>query len=315
MALCPNFSGGFAALPREIRDMIYERIAFAAGISVTLCGQHSWRIFDEEFAGCMEMLHEWAPKSSVAKAAFKGILSAANYRGHWTSESEIVFDATTPLFMARHYFDRSMDILSGISIDLGNCVRKIHLNVEMSRHLPSYADKKDQENLVKLERELSQLCQLPRLRRFSLTVWMPSYGDAYYRPMLFFERMSSAIKQLKKRVDGNIYVSISRDFFYDTEKTSFIDPYNVSWMWDPPSFANAKHAKTELAAVEERIKRLITDGVDPTEDLTLVEELHAAANMLPQDKNDIVGMDDWSVGTGITEEKWLAIRKTWKRRS
>ena len=318
MALSPKPSSGFTSLPREVRDMIWVHIASAAGIKVKLCGRHSWKIFDEEFAGCMQTLHEWAPKSSMAKAAFEGILSAAEYRGHWTSEKKIVFDPATPLFMANHYhLNRKMDILSGISFDLRNCVRRIHLDVEISRHLPSYEDKEDQENLVKFERELSRLCQLPRLRRFSLTVWMPSYGDAYYRPMLFFERTSSAIKQLKQRVNGNIYVSISREFLGNRENTSFIDPYNVSWMWDPPSSAKAKHAETEteIVAVEERIKRLITDGLKPTEYLTLLEEFRAAADMLPQDKNDIVEMDDWSVGTGITKEKWLAIRKTWKRRS
>ena len=295
--------------------MIWEHIASASGITVTLCGHHSWKVFDEEFAGCMRMLHEWTPKSSMAKAAFEGILSAAEYRGDWTWNSEIVFDATTPLFMAYHYLNGRMDILSGVSVDLRNCVRNIKLDVEISRHLPSYEDKEDQENLVKLERELSQLCQLPRLRRFSLTVWMPSYGDAYYRPMLFFERTSSAIKQLKQRVDGNTKVSICRDYLGPTEGTNFIDPYNVSWMWDSPSFAKAKHDETDIVAVEERIKRLITDGVAPTEYLTLLEELRAAADMLPQDKDDIVEMDDWSLGTGITKENWLAIRKSWKRRS
>ena len=315
MALSLKPSGGFAALPREIRDMICEQIAAAAGIHVDLCGCSSLDLYDIEFAGCIKMLHEWAPKSSVAKAAYEAILSAANYRGDWTCESKVIIDPTTPLIMGRRGPNGGVDVSSGTMIDLRDCVRDIGLDVEMTRHLPSYADKEDQENLLRLERELTQLCQLPRLRRFRLTVWIPCYGDAYHRPMLFFASMSSAIKQLRKRVEGNISVSICRDFILDQEPFDFIDPYNVNWMWDPSSFASAEHAKTSLAAVERRMKRLIADGVDPNGAFTLVEELRTTANALPQNKGDVVNMDDWSVGTGITKEKWLKIRKTWKRPS
>ena len=295
--------------------MICDQIASAAGIYVNFYDRYSLQLADEEFAGFIKMLHECAPKSSVAKTAYERILSAAEFKGDWTSESEVIIDSTTPLTMGGFCGRGGVDIFSGTTIDIRDCVRDIGLDVEMTCHLPDYADKEDQENLVKLDRELSQLCRLPNLRQARLTVWIPVYGDAYYRPMIFFERMSSAIKRLRKRVDGNLEVSIHRDFIYGREKFDFIDPYNVSWMWDPPTLMSRADTDVELVAVEQRIRKLFADGVNPNGDLTLLEELHAAVHQLPQNKNDILEMDDWSVGTGITKEKWLKIKKTWKRPS
>ena len=317
MALCPKSSGGFAALPREIRDMICEQIAAAAGIRVDLFrvhlyDAHSLHLADEEFAGCIKMLHAWAPKSSVAKAAYERILSAAYYGVDWTCQSKVIIDPTTPLIMGRRGPNEGVDIFSGTSIDLRNCVGDIGLDVEMARHCATYTDKKDEENLVNLERELSQLCQLPRLRRVWFTVWIPTHHKVYDRPMVVFARMSNAIKQLRKRVDGNLSVSICREIYYLRETFDFIDP-DISWMWDPPSFTSEE--SMNLVAVEQRMKRLIADGVDPNGAFSLVEELRAAAAKLPQSKDDMVRMDDWSVGSGITKEKWLEIKRTWKRPS
>ena len=317
MALCPKPSGGFAALPREIRDMICEQIASAAGIRVYLYSYYSLELDDIEFAGCIKMLHKWAPKSSVAKAAYEAILSAARFFADWTSQSEVIIDPTLPFTMGGRGLNGGMDIFSGTSIDIRDCVRDIALNVRVDRHRAIYTDKKDEENLVKFERELSQLCQLPHLRRVRLTVWIPAYHGVYHISMLVFARTSSAIKQLRKRVDGNLSVSINRAYSYLMDDSDpFIDSLDISWMWDPPSFTSEENTKTSnLMAVEQRMKRLMADGVDTNGAFTLVEELRAAAARLPQSKNDIVRMDDWSVGSGITKEEWLEIKKTWSRRS
>ena len=313
MALCPKSSGDFAALPREIRDMICEEIASAAGICVRLYGHYSLDLADEEFASCIKMLHEWAPKSSVAKAAYEAILSAARFFADWTSESEVIIDPTIPFTMGRRGFNGGIDIFSGTSIDIRDCVRDIGLNVGIDRHRATYTDKKDEENLERLERELSQLCQLPHLRRVRLRVWVPSYHEVYHISMPVFARISSAIKQLRKRVDGNLSVSTCRGLNYLMEEVDpFIDPFDISWIWDPPSLMSEENAGTDLVAVEQRMKRLIADGVDPNGAFTLVEELRAAAARLPQSKDDILKMDKWTVGTGITIEKWLDIKKNWK---
>ena len=314
MALCPKSSGGFAALPREIRDMICEQIASAARIRVRLYHHYELDLADEGFSGCIKMLHEWAPKSSVAKAAYEVVLSAADYRGDWTPRLNNVIDWTKPVFMGVRG-PNGIDIFSGTSIDIRDCVRDIRFDIEMHNQLRTYTDKKDEENLVSLERKLSQLCQLPRLRRVRLTVIVPSHHEVYHRPLLILARMSSTIKQLRKRVDGNLSVLTRRDLVYLRPTPHFFGPHDISWMWDPPSFTTEDDTKTDIVAVEQRIKRLIADGVDPNGALTLVEELRAAADRLPQSKDDIVRMDAWSVGSGITKEKWLEIKKTWRRPS
>lgn len=299
-------------MPREIRDMICKEIASAAGIDITLCGDYcSYSLFldETEFDGCIKMLHKWAPKSSVAKTAYEVILSGASYKAYWSYESKILIDPTIPLTM-RFCADKGVDIFSGTSIDIRDCIMNMRVGVEMTGHLCIYEGKGDQANLVRLERELSKLCQLPRLRRVSIAVWTPLSSNAYESSMLFFERMSSVIKQLKKRVDGNISISTSRDLMRKMDYLDCIDPFDVSWMWDPPGSANEKNAKNCLAAVEERIKRLITNGVDSGDALTLVEELRVAAKQLPTAEADVWKMDDWSVGSGITKEKWLEIRNT-----
>ena len=312
MALCPKSSGGFAALPREIRDMICEHIASAARIRVRLYHHYQLDLADEGFSGCIKMLHDWAPKSSVAKAAYEVILSAADYRGDWTPRLDNVIDWTKPVFMGGRG-PNGIDIFSGTSIDIRDCVRDIGLDIEMHDQLRTYTDKKDEENLVGLKRKLSQLCQLPRLRRVRLTVIVPSDHEVYHKPLLILARMSSTIKQLRERVDGNLSVLTRRDLVYLRPTPHFIDPHDISWMWDPPSFTS--DSESGLVAVEQRMKRLIADGVDTIGAITLVEELRAAADKLPQSKDDIVRMDDWTVGSGITKEKWLEIKQTWRRPS
>ena len=62
---------------------------------------------------------------------------------------------------------------------------------------------------------------------------------------------------------------------------------DISRMWDPPSNVHRKYTKACLRNVEETIRVLIADDIDPDTDLKLLEKLRAAAESLPQPKDDI----------------------------
>ena len=313
MALCTKPSGGFAVLPREVRDMICWQIASAAGIRVKLYHHYELHLSNKDYVVCIKTLHDSARKSSIAQVVFEEILTAAQFIRQWAFKSEFVINYTTiPLIMRSYGPIVDIDVSSGTLIDLRDCVRDLELDVRYHR---LKACEKDQRDFSDLELGLTQLPQLPHLRRIRLTVWIPSYIDVYHMFMPLVERTSSTIKQLKKRLGDNMSISISRDFMHLMNSKDFVDSYDVGWMWDPPSFTSEDDTESDLVAVEQRIKRLIADGVDPNGALTLVEELRAAADRLPQSKDDIVRMDAWSVGSGITKEKWLEIKKTWRRPS
>ena len=56
------------AFPREIPDMVFAQVASAAGVSGHRYGTFSLDLCDEQgYAGCIEILDEWAPRSYVAK--------------------------------------------------------------------------------------------------------------------------------------------------------------------------------------------------------------------------------------------------------
>ena len=308
-ALHPKPSGGFYALPRELRDMICKQIASDAGIRVNLYDHYSLEIADKEFVGCLKMLYEWSPRSSMAQAVYEEILSGAQFIRQWVLEPGSIVCSTMPLIMGSYGPMDGMEVSPRSTVDLRYCVRDIELDIKYYR-LNDSAEKPRDLSSVKLG--LTQLSQLPNLRRVRLIVWILAYTDAYHGPMRLFGSISSAIKQLKKRVGDNFSISIQRPFL--DNPTIFFGSYDINWMWDPPSRASEENAKTSLTAVEERIKRLITDGVDPNKAYWLVDELRAAACQLPEHKDAIMKVDDWSVGSGITKEMWLETRRTWRRR-
>ena len=135
----------------------------------------------------------------MAKAVYEEILSATPFTRQWILASEPVIDLTIPLILGGYI--GGMDVTSGTFIDIRDCVRDLELDIRYYRY--------DQTHLPKLERGMIQLCQLPRLRRVKLTFGTPGLSDAYHRKTLFFERISSAIKQLKKRLgDKNVHLDL-----------------------------------------------------------------------------------------------------------
>ena len=69
----PQSPTGFAALPREIRNAIFINIASAAGLWMGYDGYYlqstQFTSRSNKYSECIMMLHEWAPKSYIAKAA------------------------------------------------------------------------------------------------------------------------------------------------------------------------------------------------------------------------------------------------------
>ena len=305
MALRSRSSTGFTDLPRELRDIICKEIASAAGIRVKLFSHYKMDLADEEYAGCLQMLYDWSPKSLLAQTVYDEILVGAQFERQWVLEPGSIVWSTMPLIMQGYGPIEKMKISPRSTIDLQYCVRDIDLDIKYYRLNDSYERECD---LSSVEFGLAQLSQLPNLRRVKLTVWIHAYIDAYHGPMRLFGSISSAVKQVKKQVGDNLSVSIRRN---PTDTLSiFIDSHDISWMWDPPSCTSEENAGTNLVAVEKRIKGLIADRAHPHGPSRLVEDLRDAVGRLPQDKHDIVRMDDWSVGTGITKEKWLKIRGT-----
>ena len=140
----------------------------------------------------------------MAKAVYEEILSATPFTRQWILASEPVIDLTIPLILGGYI--GGMDVTSGTLIDIRDCVRDLELDIRYYRYDD---DEADQTHLPKLERGMFQLCQLPRLRRVKLTFGTPGLSDAYHEKTLFFERISSAIKQLKKRLgDKNVHLDL-----------------------------------------------------------------------------------------------------------
>ena len=288
--------------------MICKQIASDAGIRVNLYDHYLMEVADKEFLGCLKMLYEWTPRSSMAQEVYEEILMGAQFIRQWILEPGSIVCSTMPLIMGGYGPIIGMEFSPRSIIDLRYCVRDIELDIKYYR-----LNDRDENptDLSSVELGLTQLSQLPNLRRVKLTIWILPYTDAYHGPMLLFGSISSAITQLKKRVGDNLSISIQRPFLKNP--SIFFGSYDIDWMWDPPSLMSEENAKTSLTDVEERIKSLIADGVDPYKASGLVDDLRAAASMLPEHKDAILKMDDWSVGSGITKEKWLEVRRTWRR--
>ena len=317
MALCSKPSRGFPVLPREIRDMICQHIASAAGIRVIFYARYTLDLADKKYDRFFGILHELGKDSSTAKEVYQEILLGAKFIHQWARGSPIIINPTWT-FLEGYSPIGGVNVPYGFgaNIDLRKCLRDLEVEV---KHYCLYEGAIDQTNVSYLERGLTLLPEIPYLRRLRLTVWILPYTDAYHQPMVLLGKISSPIKRLKQHFGDNMSVSIYRDLPHNIYRdlphnttNVFIGSHDVTWMWDSPSLTSEENAATTLGAVEERIKRLITNEADPNESSTLVDQLSVAVRQLPQEKDQILSMDDWSVGVGIPKEEWLEIKKTWK---
>lgn len=177
LALRPDSPTGFAAFPREIRDMIFSYIASAAELRIDTHDNYKLRknLGNHEFDECIEMLHEWAPKSYIAKGACEALWSNCTFNHGWDFESQTIIDPNAPLFL--HPGIKSTKSL-GTPIDLRECVQEIKLETNRKLYDSANPTEDDIKSLLKLKQELSQLRRFPHLCRVDVQIWIPPRCDA-----------------------------------------------------------------------------------------------------------------------------------------
>ena len=312
MALSQNPAGGFARFPREIRDMVFAQVASAAGVRCHRYHPFSLEVCDEQgYAGCIKMLHEWASRSYIAKAACEELWASGPFWCEWYPGSDVLIHPKAPLHQHMRSVGPQPIVSLGAPINLGDCLRDIRLKVDPLLDDPL----EDQENLHKLRRELTEFTKFPRLHWLQIDFWIPKEGDAYYKGLVLVESLLSPCRELRRHLGANFNVTIIRDWLIDdiAKKAEFIERYNISWMWDPPKYVPRANISAGLADVEEHIKSLIVDGADPDGPYTLLQELQTAASRLPQKKEEIIRMKDWSVGFGVSMKDWLWLKEHWRK--
>ena len=325
-ALHADATTGFAAFPRETRDMVFSYIATAAELRIDYHDNHKLQT-NHEYDECIEMLHEWAPKSYIAKGACEALWSSSLFHHGWEFESEIIIDPHAPLYL---YTGIKSTKCLGTPIDLRECVQEIKLETlpasyDLANHYLYDLAKPiedDGKSLLKLKHELSQLRQFPHLRRVEVQIWIPSECDAYFEGMRIVESISNACAELKTRIGPGLDIWLARsarvwpDTEFDWEEgeeREYLGESHISWMWDKPSQTHRERVKEGLATADERIRVLIADGVDPGGEYSLLEELRQAGSFLPQYKDDVVEMEVFKPWMGISESYWQWIKNPWGR--
>ena len=318
----PESKTTFADFPREIRDIIFLNIASAAELWLDRHGSHHhlriglycWR--DTGYNQCITVLHEWAPKSYIAKAACEVFwCHAASYEVSWPPET--VIDPQEPLYIDTEEKDESR--LIGTPIDLRECIQKIQLRTETDAI--SYADPtdKDTQSLRKFKRELAQLHAFPRLRQVELEIWISLESDAYHEGMTVVAAIAGLCNELRDRIKSGLKsglkVTLRRDWQYDCNNFRLLEDMDISWMWEPPSQEDrlCVEEDPDRATWEQYIRVRIADGVGPEAEYSLLEELRWAGEALPQEKDEIRGMKKWVPWMGIDEDKFANIKENWGR--
>lgn len=315
MVLRPDSSSDFASFPREIRDTVFSCIASAARVDIDYHDNYYLLPYEgaDDFAECIELLHEWAPRSYIAKGACEEIWSSGTFNHGWYFESEIVIDPRATLFVRTIQGKTVLKESVGTPIDLRKCVREIRLYTNPNPYDLANPSEIDNASLLKLKQELSQLGQFPHLRRVQLGLWIPQTCDAYFEGMTIVESISDACKELRKRIGAGLNIILLRAWPYDIGKFEYMDDYDISWMWDTPTQGHRERVREGLATADERIGVLIADGVEQKGERTLLEELRDAGSLLPQLNEEIVKMEVWKRWTGIDESEWLRIKERWGR--
>ena len=194
----PTPTSGFAAFPREIRDMVFSCIASAAGLDVHYYEKYCLYqdAVHEDFAQCIDMLYEWAPRSYIAKGACEVLWPGRNFRHGFHSDSDIIINPDTSIYLSKRagkgWVRRSVDT----AIELRQSVQKIRLYTNPFRYL--HGDPADGDTMsVLLKQELFQLSKLPHLRQVELEIWLPHRFEVYFHAMTYLERIYDTCKDLR----------------------------------------------------------------------------------------------------------------------
>ena len=323
MSRHPILPSGFAALPREIRDLVFSYVASAANLCIDYGDNYLLHTGSKEYAQCIEVLHDWAARSYIAKGACEVLWSSdtfsyypSNKRGFnhgWYFDTDTIIDPHHTLYLEYYKDDDWIKMAVGNPIDLSMCVTKLKLYTNPNPcNLADPADY-DTESLLKLKHELSQLHQFPRLRRLDIEIGIPQNSDAYHEGMTVVESISNACKEIKARIGTGLDISLVRARPYDINNFEYIEVYDLSWMWEEPNQMHRERVREQVATADEGIRVLIADGVDMRGEYTLLEELRYAASFLPQTKDEVVQMDAWEPWMGITEGYWQRLKEEWRR--
>ena len=310
---------GFAAFPREVRDLVFSYIASAAKVYIDYYDNHMLQIMSDDYAQCIQMLHEWAPRSYIARGACEVLWSSDNHiscYGGFSNYRDFDTDTIIDPHHALHIKDRDWPEHRrpvGIPVDLSMCVTVLHLSADCHPHNLADPAEFDTESLLRLKQDLSQLHQFPRLRKLLIEIWIPTESDAYRIGMTVVESISDACKELRARIGTGLNVFLSREWGYDMMKFKYIEMLDLSWMWEKPNQMHRERVREYVATADERIRVLIADGVEVGGEYTLLEELRYVASYLPQTKDEVVQMDVWEPWTGITETEWRELKDEWRK--
>lgn len=314
MALSQTSNSGFAGLPREIRDRVFAEVASAAGVRIDInCTSYAVLKVRKEYTGCIKMLHEWASRSHVAKAACEELWTCSSSTCTWSSFSDVITRPNIPLCLdSREERGGGSELIHlETLINPRDCLRELELEVDLELDDPSYRNFEDQDNLYNLGQELAKLARFPRLRKLRIDVPIPTECDAYHEGMIFVESLSQPCRELRRRLRTNFSVTLNRDRWMTCEsldEDDLIDHCEIGWMWDPPTHVPRASITAGLSDVEEDIRALIGDIADANEQSTSLQNLRAAAAKLPRRKEEILQMREWSVGCGLSIEEWHWLR-------
>ncbi|KAM0798528.1 hypothetical protein BDR22DRAFT_378095 [Usnea florida] len=324
MSRHPILPSGFAALPREIRDLVFSYVASAAHLFIDYHDNYLLHTGSKEYVQCIKVLHDWAARSYIAKGACEVLWSSDHFnfsynifnnRGYnhgWYSDTYTIIDPHHTLYLEYYKDGEFINKAVGNPVDLSMCVTKLCLYTNPNPcNLADPADY-DTESLLKLKQELSQLHQFPRLRRLDIEISIPQASDAYHQGMTVVESISDACKEIKARIGTGLTISLMRAWPYDINEFEYIEEYDISWMWEEPNQMHRERVREWVATADEGIRVLIADGVDVKGEYTLLEELRYAASYLPQTKDEVVQMDVWEPWTGIKEQYWQTLKEEWR---
>ena len=317
----PILPGGFAAFPREIRDLVFSYIASAAEVWIDYHDNYLLHVSSDDYAQCIQMLHDWAPNSYIARGACEVLWSSdnfknsRNFRHGWYFDTNTIIDPHHTLYLETLRDGLRLSRAVGIPVDLSMCVTKLHLSSDSNPHNLADPAQADTESLLRLKQELSQLHQFPRLRQLEIEIWIPQESDAYLIGMTVVESISDACKELRARIGTGLNVLLSREWGYDIMKFEYLETHDLSWMWEKPNQMHRERAREWVASADEWIRVLLADGVEVGRgwEYNLLEELRFMATYLPQTKDELVEMDAWEPWMGLTEKNWQELKENWWR--
>ena len=293
--------------------MVFAEVASAAGARIDInCTSYAVLTVNEEYTGCIKMLHEWASRSHIAKAACEELWVCSSFTCTWSSFSDVITRPNIPLCLdsGEERGEGSEFIHLETLINPRDCLRELELEVKLELDDPSYHNFEDQDNLYNLGQELAKLARFPRLRKLRIDVPFPVECDAYHKGMIFVESLSQPCRELRRRLRTSFSVTLNRGWGMTWEsweswgEDDLIDDYEIGWMWDPPTHVPRASITAGLSDVEEHIRALIGDIADPNEQSTSLQNLRAAAAKLPRRQEEALQMKEWSVGCGLSMEQW-----------